>query len=241
MSLEQTTDLEATGNGKTVPMVKERPKWLRGLLKGLLAFHILGVISWTMPEAPDPVKNRAVPPQILDYPLLANQEFIKFGIFRPWIISLGFWQSWDMFAPNPSNRDVWGSAKIEYANGTVRQVDYPRVKTFGYIEKYEKERFRKYWERVNLDRWYYLREPTCLWLARRYNEEPGNPPVKVSLYMHLKEVPRIEPFAVYWSKVWSAARAGQLTMDIVSPRNPKNDGPYPTTLLYEYLIEKDKL
>lgn len=240
MPLKETShEPEPGGEPEAAP--KERPKWLRGLLKGLLAFHILGIISWTMPEAPSPVKNRTVEPLLMDYPLLVNQEYVKYGIFRPWIVTLGLWQSWDMFSPNPSDRDVWGSARIEYADGSAKNVDYPRIKTYGYLEKYEKERFRKYWERVNLDSYYYLREPTCLWLARQHYKNPKNPPVKVSLYMHLKIVPRIPPFSDYLSNVWSAARAGRLTIDVVSPGNPKNDGPYPTTLLYEFLIEKDKL
>lgn len=227
-------------DGKNESMAKERPRWLRVLLKSLFAFHICAIVSWTLPEAPHPVRSKAVPAQPMDYPLLVNQEFVKFGVFRPYVLTFGVWQSWDMFAPNPSNRDVWGSAKIEFADGSVKDWVYPRMKAYGYVEKYMKERYRKFWERVNLDNWYYLRQPTCEWIAHINNTDPNNPPVKVTLYMHLKIVPRIPAFSEYLSSVWSAARAGRLTMEIVSPRNPKNDGPYPTSLLYEYLIEKDK-
>jgi len=219
----------------------KRPRWLRALTKGLLAFHICAIISWTMPEPSEQVVKREIPAQALDYPMIANQEFFKNGLFRQYIITLGFWQSWDMFAPNPSNRDVWGSAVIEYKDGSEKQVNFPRVKTYGYLEKYEKERFRKYFERANLDRWSYLREPACLWLARTNWSDPENPPVRVNLYMHLKEVARIPPFRDYLSNVMSAARAGRLSTEVVSPRNPIDNGPYPTTLIYERKIEKSEL
>lgn len=222
-------------------MAKERPRWLRGLLKGMLAFHICAIIGWTIPDAPKPVQNKTVPPAIMDWPLLINQSYLKPGLYRPWVITLGVWQSWDMFAPNPSNRDVWGSAIIEFEDGTKRDWEFPRVKNYNLFWKYEKERYRKSFERLNLPEYNRLLPDACLWIARVNNDNPSNPPTKVSLYMHLKEVPRIPAFSDYLSSVWSAARSGRLSMDVVSPRNPKNDGPYPTTLLYEYLIEKDQL
>lgn len=222
-------------------MAKEKPRWLRGLLKGLLAFHILAIFCWTIPESPKQVQDKTVAPSFMDYPLLINQQYLKPGIFRPWVITTGVWQSWDMFAPNPSNRDVWGSAKIEYADGTKKDWTFPRVKEYGYFMKYVKERYRKSFERLNLSSYTVLLPDACMWIARENFDDPNNPPVKVSLYMHLKEVPRIPTFSQYLESVWSAARAGRLSIDIVSPRNPKNDGPYPTTLLYEYLIEKDQL
>lgn len=221
--------------------VDKRPKWLRTLTKGLLFFHVCAVISWTLPEPSAQVVAKKVPPQLMDYPMIINQEFVKFSFFQTYVLGLGFWQSWDMFSPNPSNRDVWGSAIIEYQDGSERHVNYPRVKTYGYLEKYEKERFRKYWERVNLDRWSYLREPVCMWMARTHWTDPNNPPVKVRLYMHLKEVKRIPSFPSYVSKVVSEARAGRLSIEVVSPRNPIDNGPYPTTLIYEHMVEKSKL
>jgi hypothetical protein len=225
----------------TAPEPKERPRWLRGLLKGLLLFHIIAIVSWSMPQTPAAISSGMVEPSIGEWPLVVNDNYVKTSPVAQYICTVGVWQSWDMFSPDPSRRDVWGSAEIEYQDHTVKEWTFPRIATYGYFWKYEKERYRKYFERGHDESFYWLWPDLCLWIARQNRGEANNPPVRVRLYRHLKIPPEMPPFSEYLGNFWKAARAGRLSVNDVSPANPRNDGPYETTLLYEYPIDVEKL
>ena len=72
-----------------------------------------------------------------------------------YLIPTGFWQYWDMFAPNPANIDFYCDAEVTYADGSHRTYTYPRMYKLGIIQKYGMERFRKYYERARDDSYQY--------------------------------------------------------------------------------------
>jgi hypothetical protein len=205
----------------------ERPKWLRGLLKGLFFFNVFAVVVWTLPFPPNAVSDNILPAQGSDILLKFNKDWLRPSPVQQYILSFGVWQSWDMFAPNPSNRDVWGDAEIQYKDGSVKTWQYPRMHELGLFSKFAKERYRKYFERANLEDYAYLWPDLCEWIARQKNSNPANPPVLVRLYRHLKLTAPTTSFAAYLK--------GDRT------KSPVNNGPYSNELLVEYPIEVDKL
>lgn len=120
-----------------------------------VVFHLLAVTCWSLPLPPDRVRNGDVEFSVKEAPnflLDANFRYIKSSKLEYYMMCTGLWQYWDMFAPNPSNFDVWVDAIVYYENGEERVYQYPRMKALPIHTKYFKERYRKYIETAHLDR-----------------------------------------------------------------------------------------
>lgn len=205
----------------------ERPKWLRGFLKAFFFVHVFAVVVFTMPQPPPAVSSGILAPRGSDILLKFNEDWLNPGPVRQYMYSFGVWQSWDMFAPNPSNRDVWGDAEIQFADGTVKTWQYPRIKEMGLFQKFAKERYRKYFERANLEQYGYFWSDLCQWIANQNNPDPKNPPKLVRLWRHLK----ITPPTVTFQEFIKGNR----------DKSPVNDGPYSNDLLFEYEVDVNRL
>ncbi|MEQ1823649.1 MAG: hypothetical protein ABL949_14165 [Fimbriimonadaceae bacterium] len=205
----------------------ERPKWQRTLLKSLFFFHIFAVLVWTLPAPPNGVAVGILPPTGTDVLLKFNKDWLRPSPVQQYMLSFGVWQSWDMFAPNPSNRDVWGDAEVQFKDGTVKNWVYPRIKTMPLFKKFDKERYRKFFERANSEDYAYLWPDLCQWIARENYTDPKNPPELVRLYRHLKITPPTISFSDFLNGNHS--------------KSPTNDGPYSNELLVEYQVEESKL
>ncbi|HEY0868439.1 MAG TPA: hypothetical protein VGE01_13725 [Fimbriimonas sp.] len=157
------------------------PPWV----KALVALHVVAITVWCLPNPPDSVQNGSRPPAGTDHLLVFGQERLKeLSPIRVYVLSTGMWQYWDMFAPNPTQMDLYGSAEIVYRDGTVRPYRYPRVHDYPIARKYLKERYRKFFERVRPD------DNSWLWptfadrIALLSARDPANPPVRVRLRRH---------------------------------------------------------
>lgn len=107
---------------------------------------------------------------------------------RPYMIGSGFMQGWGMFAPDPFSLDLYLTANVHYADGTVRTWEFPRMEHMGFWERYQKERWRKYAEIVHQDSYKFLWPPMARYVARVNNIYPNNPPVSVDLVRHWRNV-----------------------------------------------------
>jgi len=116
-----------------------------------------------------------------------DQEFISKPI-QCYLFTTGFWQYWDMFAPNPSNIDFYGDAVIHYKDGSTSIYLYPRMFLLSIPEKYLKERYRKFFERAHAEEYPYLWAPFALRVALLNYKDPKNPPIKVDLRRHWQYV-----------------------------------------------------
>src|SRR5580704_16746441 len=103
---------------------------------------------------------------------------------RNYMTSTGFMQGWGMFAPDPYSFDVYVTANVRYADGTVREWDFPRMVKMSYYLRWQKERWRKYIEISYSDQYQYLWPVMAKWVARTDNTMPGNPPISVELVRH---------------------------------------------------------
>ncbi|MBS1724575.1 MAG: hypothetical protein JSS66_16660 [Armatimonadetes bacterium] len=154
--------------------------------------HMFLILSWSLPPPAPAISNGGIAPTPLnvarnfsDFLLKWNNDF-KFNTpFQYYLSSTGLWQYWDMFAPNPSNTDIWYDAIVTFANGQTRIIGYPRMKTLNNWEKYFKERYRKYIERVNTDATDAWKRPAFAQrMALIAYRQTGDMPVQVQLRRH---------------------------------------------------------
>lgn len=164
------------------------------LVKLFVLWHMFVVIVWTLPKPAPAVANGtlAITPanvasHLSDYLLLANDR-IKFKTpIRYYMFSTGLWQYWDMFSPNPANTDIWWDAIVTYKSGKKVIAVYPRMKTMGVFEKYFKERYRKFLERMNTDATDSWKRPDFAQrMALLSYKDPDDPPIRVQLRRHYR-------------------------------------------------------
>ena len=170
-----------------------RPESVNILIKALVVAYMAMIVSWTLPDPPPAVRDGRVQPSAAQWPdalLKANFDFKRKNEARHVISALGLWQYWDMFAPNPATLDLWFDAIVTFEDGSTRIQPYPRVKTMPIPEKYFKERYRKFTERVNdevKDTWKW---PTFAQrMALLAYRETGKRPVEVQLRRHWRRIP----------------------------------------------------
>lgn len=164
---------------------RNAPLWV----KVLVAFHLLAILVWSLPDPAVGTLSGRVPAQGNEQLLLANYKYGKFNpVIRNYLLGTGAWQYWDMFAPNPANTDVWGDMIVTRQSGAEETYAYPRMALMPIPEKYAKERYRKFFERVSTNQFAYLWEPFAARIARNVDTDPANRPVKIQLRAHRNRV-----------------------------------------------------
>jgi hypothetical protein len=66
--------------------------------------------------------------------------------------------------------------------------EFPRMERMGVWERYGKERWRKWRERVRQDAYSPIWNDTVQWIARE-NNFPGNPPKQITLIRYWDQIP----------------------------------------------------
>lgn len=177
----------------------EQKKTVHPVVQGAVLLHLLLVVSWTLPRVPDDIQSGEVTltPQTSvtragDWLLVGNDRFRwETPGVKQYMLSTGFWQYWDMFAPNPANVDFWLDTVVTYEDGTERVVPYPRMKTMSIPEKFFNERFRKFTERVNPDEFAWKWPTFAQRMALIAYTDPANPPKIVVLRRHFMVFPHM--------------------------------------------------
>ncbi len=160
------------------------PKWL----KVLVILHVVAVTVWALPDPTPSAMQKKRNPVGTEWLLYWNHQYLKqFQPIRAYVGVSGFWQYWDMFSPNPSSTDIWVDAIVVYKDGTERVYQYPRMFLLPVPEKFMKERYRKFYERVNSDDHGFLR-PIFAQRIAHLNDDPKNPPVTVKLRRHWQQI-----------------------------------------------------
>jgi hypothetical protein len=163
--------------------MKERnaPIWV----KIFVPLHMAAVLIWALPHPPEAVANGRIKPKGSDWLLLQNARQLKtLAPVQAYLFTTGFWQYWDMFAPNPVQRDMWCDATVVFHDGSEKRFLYPRMYELSIPEKYVKERFRKFDERAGEPKHSYFWPPFGQWIALQMYSDPLNPPTKVRLRRH---------------------------------------------------------
>lgn len=149
-----------------------------------VAFHLFAILLWAVP---------------LDTALIVQcREAIK-----GYMLWTGLFQKWDMFAPDPSKLNNYVSATVHYRDGHTAEWTFPRMEQLGIVDKYFKERYRKYaCDNLRLDTRSGLWPDAARYVARAMMS-PGDPPVQVDLVRHWSEVPPPGPHGEAPPAPWS--------------------------------------
>lgn len=139
-------------------------------LTAFVAFHLFVIVIWSMP---------------LDIALVVQaREAVK-----PYVLWTGLFQKWDMFAPDPSKLNNYVAATLTYRDGSRSEWEFPRMENLGYVDKYFKERYRKYaCDNLRLDARSALWPDAARYIARLNTSNAANPPVEVDLVRHWSEI-----------------------------------------------------
>lgn len=129
------------------------------------------------------------------------------------LVTLNLWQYWDMFAPTPRSDDF----KLEVAyiteDGNRHSVFLTDMLSQGYFEKWQKERWRKYFnDNLRTDAQKHLWEPFTNFFYRQLTEK-GVKPAQIDLIRywrsaetpfgaHLRADHRSTPWKRYTFYVW---------------------------------------
>jgi hypothetical protein len=146
-----------------------QPSWKHMLITAFILLHLYIIVFWGLPGST--FRTRLIKP-VQDY-----------------VIWSGLWHSWDMFSPNPLSVNFSVDAQIKYADGTFTVWEFPRMERMGIWERFHKERWRKWRERVRQDAYSSIWDDTARWIARQNNNQPGNPPTQVMLIRHWQAIP----------------------------------------------------
>jgi hypothetical protein len=169
---------------------------VRYLINVFLIFHIVVITLWSLP---------------IGSPLMPMFR----DLVRPYLVAIGLFQSWDTFAPNPTSANQYLEAMIIYKDGSSRLWPFPRMESLGFIERYGKERYRKYGENLQNGQYSDLRPDAARYVAR-LNSSPANPAQTVMLI-------------VRWSDIHPDAPEGQ------------ERGPWQMNVFYSYVVQPQDL
>lgn len=154
--------------------------------------HLFCFVEWSLPDPPPAIQNGQYScseiGKVLKEPLgclyLGNNYVEQVNPLKFYVMCTGVWQSWDMFAPEPSSLDIYLDAEVTYQDGTKRIVPYPRMYDLSLSQKYLKERFRKYVERVNEDKYSWKWIQLGRYMAQVAYTDKNNPPMVVVMRRH---------------------------------------------------------
>lgn len=161
---------------------RNAPIWV----KLFVGFHLLAITVWTLPMPSPDLRSGKAEPRGSDRILIWNDQYLRPSPLKFYLQSTGFWQYWDMFSPEPSSIDIWGDAVVTFRDGSETRFAYPRMSDLPIFEKFVKERYRKFYERVPDND--YLWPVFAQRIALLSNTRPGNPPIAVKLYHHWRQV-----------------------------------------------------
>ncbi len=154
------------------------------IVKLLVALHVLVITIWAIPEPRKAIQEDRVTPAGTEWLCYWDAKYLRrLPPVRMYCLVTGFWQYWDMFAPDPSHEDQWCDAKIHFRDGSVGHYLYPRIYLLPVWQKFFDERYRKYFERVGDSDHPYLWPAFGMRIAL-LNDNAANPPVEVDIYRH---------------------------------------------------------
>jgi hypothetical protein len=157
--------------------------WKQIAISAFLLFHMLAIASWCLP-----------------FNSVLNEK--ARGFIRPYMLWSGLFQIWDMFAPDPARVNSYVEAEISFRDGSTRVWSVPRMNELGYVDRYFKERYRKFsTEYLRMDSHAALWPDAARYIAR-VNRNPANQPTAVRLVRWWSEINPPGPHGEYQPSRW---------------------------------------
>lgn len=98
-----------------------------GLISAFILFHLIAIICWGLPWQARPVQT-------------VN------AILRPYMLWTGLFQSWNMFAPDPTPLNSYVKAVVITRDRHLKVWNFPRMEELNLSQRYRQERYRKFQE-----------------------------------------------------------------------------------------------
>ncbi len=94
----------------------------------------------------------------------------------PFLSALGFWQSWNVFAPTIRTENFHLLATITFIDGTTALWEFPRQDLLTGVEQMRAERFRKWAnDRIRYHEYGFLQPDAARYIARLHHTESALP------------------------------------------------------------------
>jgi hypothetical protein len=173
-------------SGTTDPRLTVRSVAFMFVVNLFIVFHLAAFLAWVLP---------------IQSLIVSNFK----GHIKSYMLAAGLFQNWDMFAPDPLRLNLRVDAEVAFRDGTTRIWEFPRMDALGFVDRYYKERYRKYaTEYLRTDNGNEaLRPDAARYIARLNNDQPSNPPVTVTLYRSWSEIQPARPDGSYRAGPWS--------------------------------------
>lgn len=113
------------------------------------------------------------------------------GWFQPYVIHLGLWHSWDLFAPSPQKLNASIHAELVMEDGTRRRWDAPLTEELGLVDRFRLDRHRRWRERVRLDTYRKVWEEASRHVGRQF-ATATNRPASIILWRSWHRIPPVD-------------------------------------------------
>jgi hypothetical protein len=138
-------------------------------ISAFLVFHLTATLAWVIPDSP--LKQCLMP------------------VFRPYMLPLGLWQSWWIFAPDPMGETAVLESEVIDARGMRHIYEFPRVADLPWWKKLPRFRHPKFTCNLMLEEYATQRQFTGRYVLRQMGLPPEAYPVRLSLYCQIKAPP----------------------------------------------------
>ncbi|MFI5461700.1 MAG: hypothetical protein ACHRXM_40465 [Isosphaerales bacterium] len=141
----------------------------RLVISAFVLFHLSALVIWTMPRCY--IKDRFA------------------GPYYYYVLPLGIWQWWAMFAPDPVRNTVVVDAEVVDAKGIRRIFEFPRIADLPWWSKIPRYRDPKFSNNMANDEYLKSRQFAARHAVRQLGLGPEAFPVCVSMYYKVKDSP----------------------------------------------------
>ena len=141
----------------------------RLVISAFVIFHVTALSVWTMPKC-------------------AIKERVQ-SSFRYYMLPLGLWQWWSIFAPEPIRNTLNLNAEVVDAKGMRQVFEFTRIGDLAWWQKFPRYRNPKFTNNMVNDEYAKQREFTARHAVRQLGLEAQSFPVYVSLYLEIKDSP----------------------------------------------------
>lgn len=139
-------------------------------INAFLIFHLIAITCWCIPL------NSALVTSIRN-------------AVRPYMLWSGLFQAWDMFSPTPRSVNAHVEAAVIFKDGRIHTWKFPRMEQLSLTERAFKERYRKFVEYVQEQKYAGLWPDVARHIARANNSNSNDPPQVVMLIRYWSDIP----------------------------------------------------
>jgi hypothetical protein len=141
----------------------------RGVISVFILFHLVAITCMAFPFDLPPFRN------------------IK-DLVKPYMVWAGLFQTWDMFAPNPEAVNSYIKTVVISRDRHMHVWSFPRMEELGFVERYRKERYRKFSDVLPQPQNAPLWPDVATHAARQFSSQ-SDPPEKVLLIEFQSDIP----------------------------------------------------